>query len=262
MARWASLLGRVVNGSLQPLRIRIVRQQGSSEDTTLTSLSNVEPEFAEVLARVAPFTMTSAERIYSMWQATRYVARQPIEGAIVECGVWRGGSMMTAALALMGEGSRRQLFLFDTFAGMVPPTEMDLRFDGERATDCLAKANPRDPSSEWCIASLEEVRGNIESTGYPLEQVQFVEGPVEETIPVAAPDQIALLRLDTDWYQSTLHELECLFDRISPGGVLIIDDYGWWRGARNAVQEFLNSRGLCLLLHRIDETGRVAVLPR
>jgi hypothetical protein len=115
------------------------------------------------------------------------------------------------------------------------------------------------PSFTAC--ALEEVVGNLASTGYPVERSYFIKGLVEETVPDQAPARIALLRLDTDWYRSTLHELDHLFHRISPGGVLIVDDYGHWRGAKEAVDEFFSGSGVHLLLNRIDYTGRIAVVP-
>ena len=111
----------------------------------------------------------------------------------------------------------------------------------------------------WHYVRAADVREALRSTGYPTERVHLVEGRVEETLPAAAPDPIALLRLDTDWYRSTKHELEHLYPRISPGGVVIIDDYGHYEGVRRAVDEYLESSGEALLLNRIDYTARVGV---
>jgi O-methyltransferase len=97
--------------------------------------------------------------------------------------------------------------------------------------------------------------------GYPEEQIHFVEGPVEETVPGSAPAELALLRLDTDWYESTKHELEHLYPRLARGGVLILDDYGYWQGARRAVDEYLAGLDSPLLLNRIDHTARIALKP-
>ena len=97
------------------------------------------------------------------------------------------------------------------------------------------------------------------STGYPANQISYVRGPVEQTIPITVPESIALLRLDTDWHASTRHELDYLFPRLVKGGVLIIDDYGHWQGARKAVDDYIAANKLNLLLSRIDYTGRLAV---
>lgn len=211
------------------------------------------------LRTVAPYTMTSRARVLSLIDATRYVARHRVPGAVVECGVWRGGSTMASALTLLAEGDAgRDLHLFDTFEGMPPPTDADVDHAGETADAQLRAAAPG--TGVWCHAGLDDVRANLATTGYPAARVHFVKGRVEDTIPAAAPAAIALLRLDTDWYESTRHELEHLFPRLSPGGVLIIDDYGYWQGARRATDEYFAAHPeVPLLLHRIDFTGRMAV---
>jgi O-methyltransferase len=214
----------------------------------------------ELCRRVAPYTMTTPPRIFALARAVEYVAMREIPGALVECGVWRGGSMMAAALTLLRLGATdRDLYLFDTFAGMTPPSDEDVRRSGERASDLLAAEGAE--SDIWAIASLEDVRNALLSIAYPDERIHFVKGPVEETLPASAPDEIALLRLDTDWYASTKHELLHLYPRLVRGGVLILDDYGYWQGARRAVDEYLSERGVQLLLNRIDNTGRIALKP-
>jgi O-methyltransferase len=203
--------------------------------------------------------MTSQERISALCHAVRYIERSNIPGDIVECGVWRGGSMMAAALTLLAEGrSSRTLHLFDTFEGMPPPTSVDRSLEsGELASKLLDEA---DRSSDlWAYAAIEDVRDNLASVGYPQANIRFVKGDVQNTIPAEAPSTIALLRLDTDWYESTKHELRQLFPRLSLGGVLIIDDYGYWDGARKAVDEYVSSNNVPILLNRIDGTGRIAV---
>jgi O-methyltransferase len=142
---------------------------------------------------------------------------------------------------------------------MSPPSEHDVDLAGQRAGAMLSTQSKTDAGSYWCYASLEDVQGTLAQVGYPAERVHYVKGKVEDTIPAQAPQQIALLRLDTDWYESTRHELQHLYPRLSPGGVLIIDDYGHWKGARQAVDEYIAQTGAKLLLHRVDYTGRVAV---
>ena len=209
--------------------------------------------------RVAPFTMTSPERMQALVDSVRYLERHQIDGAFVECGVWRGGSMMAAALALSGN-TNRELYLFDTFDGLPPPGDLDVDFNGVSAAELTAN-DPSRVGPITAVAHLDEVRRNMTSTGYPDSQVHYIEGMVEDTIPELAPEQIALLRLDTDWYESTRHELLHLFPRVVSGGVLIVDDYGHWKGARQAVDDYLDATGIRLLLCRIDFTGRIAVVP-
>lgn len=212
-----------------------------------------------VIERVRPRTMTQPEKLFGLILATRYVVANEIPGDIVECGVWRGGSMQAAALALLGCADvTRDLHLYDTFEGMTPPQDVDRRLDGRTAAELL-ETNSRD-SRVWGVATLDDVKAGMAEIGYPSERIHFHPGPVEETIPGAAPDSVAILRLDTDWYASTLHELEHLYHRLSPGGVLIIDDYGWWEGSRKATDEFLDRIGERLLLLPIAD-GRIAVKP-
>jgi O-methyltransferase len=219
---------------------------------------DIDDDTRSVIETVAPFTMTSPERIVALRDAVRHVCRHRIPGDIVECGVWRGGSMMAAALALLELGQRRTLHLFDTFDGMPPPAEIDRDLSGVAAAGLMA-GEDRHTGDTWAWSPLADVRENIASTGYPAELVRFVPGRVEETIPAHAPAEIAILRLDTDWYESTRHELEHLFPRLAVGGVLIIDDYGHWQGARQAVDEYLAATGTRLFLSRIDYTARLAI---
>ncbi|RAJ72511.1 macrocin-O-methyltransferase TylF [Streptomyces sp. PsTaAH-137] len=221
--------------------------------------ADYDDEAKEIIRAVKPWTMTSPERLNAFVLATRHVVQHGIPGDIVECGVWRGGSMQACAKALLGRGvTDRDLYLFDTYDGMTPPTVEDLRRDGTPASDILAR-NDKDKAI-WAYATLDDVKSGFQQVPYPAERVHFVQGKVEETVPGRAPDKIAVLRLDTDWYASTKHELDHLYDRLVPGGVLLIDDYGYWQGSRQAVDEFLEKTGERLLLLRMDE-GRIAVKP-
>ena len=210
---------------------------------------------------VEPYTMTSLDRILAAIRATAYIVQAGIPGDVVECGVWRGGSSMAIAHTLLRLGdSSRTLFLFDTFEGMTEPRAEDVSHAGRTAEELLTAARSkeaREESTVWAYASIEDVTANLTSTGYPQDRIRYVKGPVEQTIPGVLPDSIALLRLDTDWYESTRHELTHLYPRLRSGGVLIIDDYGHWQGARRAVDEHFGGAGP--FLHRIDYTGRLVV---
>jgi O-methyltransferase len=215
----------------------------------------------EIIRAVRPYTMTAPDKLFAMVEAARYVARHGIEGDVVECGVWRGGSMQAAARALAAAGDTgRDLYLLDTYEGMPPPTERDVRRGDRRAAADLLAAQDRERSKVWAVASLEDVRDGFSRVPYPPERVHFVKGRVEDTVPAEAPDRIAILRLDTDWYESTRHELEHLYPRLASGGVLLLDDYGYWEGARQAVDEWLAESGERLLLSRMA-SGRIAVKP-
>lgn len=222
-------------------------------------LSDLTDEEKRIIMAAQPYTMTSPARQAALVNAVNYATANKVPGEIAECGVWRGGSMMIVAQLLLAKGDRtRSLYLYDTFEGMSSPTEDDKSYDGVPAAKQLEQ-NPSRNAGIWCYASLEDVRANILSTGYPEEKVHLIKGKVEDTIPKTLPAQISILRLDTDWYESTKHELIHLFPLLNSNGVLILDDYGHWQGARKAVDEYFTARGGCTYLHRIDNTARAVV---
>jgi O-methyltransferase len=252
---------------LKPFIKSVLRRAGyevSRARPTLT-LREQNPDVTEeesiIYSKVRQLTMLSPERVLANLRAIEHIVQNGIPGDIVECGVWRGGSSMAMALALLRlSDTSRTLWMYDTFQGMTDPTDADKSHAGIGAKELLTTAKERgalEHSEILAYASLEDVRNNMLATGYPVSHVRFVEGPVEQTIPGALPDQIAVLRLDTDWYESTRHELIHLYPRLAPGGILIIDDYGHWEGARRAVDEYLANSGT--FLNRIDYTGRLAV---
>lgn len=222
---------------------------------------DVAPEHRHIAERVRPYTMTSARSIIGLCESVEYVVRNEIQGAFVECGVWRGGSVMAVALTLLELGvTDRELYLFDTFAGMPMPDVEDVSLRDPGQTPIARwQRDLRADHNEWAYASVQAVRENLISTGYPVQHVHLIQGRVEETVPARAPDAIAVLRLDTDWYASTKHELEHLYPRLARRGVLILDDYGSWAGARKAVDEYGPSSEL--FLSRLDRIGRVAIKP-
>ncbi len=221
-----------------------------------------DDDFAATFRRVRRHTLTSPARVASLCDSVDYLVRNEIDGDIAECGVWKGGSMMAAALTLLRLGdTSRHLYLYDTYAGMTEPTEEDAPSAYDGFTSPLKRwKRITGKGREWAGVSLPEVQAAIESTGYPKDRIHCIAGKVEDTIPSQSPaGPIALLRLDTDWYESTKHELEHLYPQLVDGGVLIIDDYGHYEGARKAVDEYFAAIGETPLLNRIDYTGRVAV---
>jgi O-methyltransferase len=239
------------------------RRAAAAQPKPAEAPQNLDRGFEELRDRVAEATMTSDERMHALYQAINYVADAGVAGDVVECGVWRGGSSMLGALALLArDESSRTLWLYDTFEGMTPPGELDVKYDGAAASEELARQERRaDVVNDWCVATIEDVRSNMQATGYPMDRVRLVQGKVEDTIPAQTPDAIAVLRLDTDWFESTWHELIHLYPRLVPGGVLIVDDYGWWKGAREAVDRYFTEHGVRMLLSRIDGTGRMGTKP-
>ncbi len=249
-------LSQLLNRIVRPFGLKIARLNSDEP----RNWPDVPPRFVETWRKVRPYTMTSPERIIALCEAVNYIREKRVAGSVVECGVWKGGSMMAVAETLLHAGdTSRDLYLFDTFEGMAPPSESDVDISGQSAENLLRKSDKAQADSVWCRAGLEEVKRAVGNTGYPVDKVHYIKGMVEDTIPGAAPERIALLRLDTDWYESTRHEMEHLFPRLVKGGVLIIDDYGHWQGARKAVDEYLARNDVKILLNRIDYTGRIAV---
>lgn len=223
-------------------------------------LADIGQEERAIYARVQPYTMTSIERIANVVASIDYLCRNSIAGDIVECGVWRGGCMMAAALALMRNGdTSRRIFLCDTFEGMSSPTDRDRSFDGVAAQKMLDDTSKGE--GVWCEASIEDVRANLSGIGYPAERLVFIKGKIEHSIPDARIGSVALLRLDTDWYESTRHEFQHLYPRLVVGGVCIVDDYGHWAGARQATDEYFAAQAFQPMLSRIDYTGRLLIKP-
>ncbi|MGH9247374.1 MAG: TylF/MycF/NovP-related O-methyltransferase [Acidimicrobiales bacterium] len=262
-------VARPVRAGLRRFGYDIVRRAGTSGSGTGTRAA-FPPDFdADTIAlieTVQPYTLTGPERIAALCDATRYVVTGGVPGAIVECGVWRGGSMMAVALTLLECGhTDRELYLFDTFGWVPRPSERDVGIDGRSALeewerydrDGLAAVDPH-----YHYWPLEDVRRILVATGYPEDHLHFVRGDVLDTVPEHAPEEIALLRLDTDYYESTAHELRHLEPRVSDRGVVLIDDYGHFSGARDAVDEHYAARGEPVLLQRIDYTARLVLVRR
>ncbi|WP_299123557.1 TylF/MycF/NovP-related O-methyltransferase [uncultured Winogradskyella sp.] len=210
----------------------------------------------DIIGKVKGFTMTSAERVVSLIRAVNYIELNNIGGSIIECGVWKGGSIMAALLAL--KEKNRDVYLYDTFEGMSEPTDQDKSYKDESAKKAYINKDEYWKRIE-CFSTLDEVKNNIYSIDYPKNKIKFIQGKVEDTIPNIIPEKIAILRLDTDWYESTMHEMIHLFPRLVAGGVIIIDDYGHWKGCRKAIDEYINDNNVKLLLNRIDYTGRIGI---
>jgi len=220
------------------------------------NFSDISDEESAIIKKVEPFTMTNPERIVSLLRAVDYVESNDIKGSFVECGVWKGGSVMASILKLKNlKNLDRDIYLYDTFEGMTEPTEVDKSFKNESANDIFVEKQ----DDLWCYSSLGEVKDNLSTLKYPDNKLHFVEGKVEDTIPGTIPRDIAILRLDTDWYESTIHELNHLYPRLVKGGVIIIDDYGHWQGCRKAVDEYVEQHNIRLLLNRVDYTCRIGV---
>jgi O-methyltransferase len=212
-----------------------------------------------------PDVVASTEAMVALLRAVEHVAQHRIPGAFVECGVYTGGNIELMIRALQHlDMSDRHIYAYDTFAGMPKPAEIDDRGQGttlKTMWESHRSDRDGDAGSNWMRASLDAVRKRISRLGYPADRLHFVQGLVEQTIPAVIPDRIAILRLDTDFYSSTKHELEHLYPRLCDGGVLIIDDYGAMPGCRIATDEYAAEHGTGWFLHRVDAHVRLTIKP-
>jgi hypothetical protein len=217
--------------------------------------------------------MLSDERLVTLYQQVVFCELHNIAGSFVECGVWKGGAVALMARANLIHGSnRRHIHLFDSFQEICEP---DRAVDGEKAVQEVGIW-----SGGGCSGKLEPVRGFYDSLGGPgtlkgnkdlLEQIigydpaflHYHEGWFQETLPRDHENigDIAILRLDGDWYASTKICLEYLYDKVVPGGFVIIDDYGAYEGCKKAVDEFTRKRNIAAYLNHIDEVGRYWIKP-
>lgn len=228
-------------------------------ETLIPEVSNSEKR---IIARSLEISMTSPERIWANLSAVRYLSENGIPGDLVEFGVWRGGGIFSLleGLEIYEPFSTRQVFGFDTFSGMTTPTFRDKEIStGEQASVLLHKdRNSKGSSSVWAIGTLQDVNDNLRDSKN-RNHLRLVEGDVADTLQTSGITQIAFARLDTDWYESTKLELAFTWPLLSIGGVLIIDDYGHWAGAKKAFDEFIADLPIRPLVHRIDYTARMVI---
>jgi len=223
-----------------------------------------DPFFIQNFPMLKKFSITAmegAEPTWSLFKSVEYIVKNKIPGDIAECGVWAGGSMLLAAMALIHFGdTSRKIYLYDTFAGMPQPDEVDQRWDGVPILPTWQ--NHIAAGSTWGYGGTQDmVRTVMKIANYPEDKLIFVEGMVEDTIPGTVPEKISILRLDTDYYKSTLHELTHLYPLLSKNGILIIDDYGMYQGSRKATDEYIAQKKLKLFLNRVNDAVRLAVKP-
>lgn len=216
----------------------------------------LDREKIKLFWKVRPHTMVGFKRINNVYELCRLIERNRLNGAFVECGVWRGGCAAVMAYVANKSGSNRKIWLFDSFEGLPEPSEMDgiqaKRFASNRSSGKLESINK-------CVASLQDVERLLFSElSLRSENVIIQKGWFQDVLPQIRNKigPIALLRLDGDWYESTKCCLENLYENVVPGGFLIIDDYGHWQGCKTAVDEFLYEKKIAVRIEEIDYTGR------
>jgi hypothetical protein len=196
--------------------------------------------------------MTSPARCKALWDSVEGLCVKGIDGSLVECGVWKGGSTALMALAAKSSGSRREIHLFDSFEGLPEPQPVDGK---DAISYSSGKSSGKMIPIGKCDASLEEVRRFLKRRSIDEDILHFHIGWFKDTVPEAAAgiDKIALLRLDGDWFESTKICLEHLYPKLVLGGVIILDDYFFWKGCRLATDEYRSQFGITEDIVRIDE---------
>lgn len=191
------------------------------------------------------FTMIGVQRLENVQHCVESIIQENIPGDFLEAGVWKGGAAMLMKGMLMEAGDQnRNVWLADSFRGLPPPK-----------ADYPADAGDTHYKHKALAVSLATVQENFRRLGLLDENVHFIEGWFDETLPNCPVQRLALLRLDGDMYESTIVTLQSLYDRISPGGYIIVDDYGYLESCRKAVHDFLDSRHLAPDIKQIDWTG-------
>lgn len=237
------------------------RVQRVRETTALRGLDN---QSLSAMKLAGSRTMLDPIQQYTTYCAARYVGQNNLGGEIVEFGVWRGGSSILILRGLVASGAtQKKVFLFDTFQGMSEPSEKDRWIaSGRLATSLLEESASGSvgpgKTDMRCIADITDVKESVRLSEYPTSNVHLIQGDVSDTIGSHIPSTICLARLDTDWYESTRIELETVWPRLVAGGVLIIDDYDEWSGAREATDEFLATQNFKPFLIR-SGLGRVII---
>lgn len=228
-----------------------------------SKFQSMEKHFIETYALCRKYSMVHLHRMYATFSATRYIVNNGIEGDFVECGVWKGGSSMMMAMTLKQcKDTKRKIYLYDTYEGMTQPTKFDVQTSNNINAKRQWQRLQRKKENEWCYAPIDEVKNNMRMTRYPYNKFKFIKGNVLDTLDKEFPERIALLRLDTDFYESTKKEMEVLYPRLVENGVLLIDDYDSWRGSRKAIDEYFEKNKIKPLLHLTGNSGRMMIKTR
>ena len=246
---------KLINRPLNRVGFQLDRFSPKGEIFTAIEAFGIDHEIYKLISHN---TMVAPDPIYSLMTSVRYIVENEIEGDFVECGTWRGGCSMAIALTLIDLGATdRIIWVYDTFAGMTKPSFMDVTNDKQRTSaEALMRNNAADALLSAPKDSLEAVKANLYSTGYPPQNLRFIEGDVLDTLQSKTPKLACLLRLDTDWYESTCKELEVLYPILTEGGVCIVDDYGAWAGSKQAVDEYFIKYSPRPLMHATNWTVR------
>ncbi len=223
-------------------------------------IAEISNDELKILKEITNLSMSTPANHWAIIQSLKHIKKNDIKGDIVECGVWRGGNLILFKKIIDALNLEKKIFAFDTFQGMPEPSKEDLDLKDIDAEKIYQ--NYKNKDLKWCFSDIDEVKNNISKFFKDYNKsFNFIRGKVEDTLMQEdnLPQTISLLRLDTDFYESTKKELEILYPRLNKGGVLIIDDYGHWKGSKKAVDEYFKSERDFLWFHRIDYASRLLI---
>ena len=250
---------RLLKSLLKKIDYNLIKNEPFQLNKEFPELNKFEEELFKISSK---FTMTSNERLFALMKSIEFIIKNNVRGDFVECGVWRGGNLIIFQKFIENYNLQKKIFAYDTFEGMSEPEELDKTFDGQSSIELLKKLNKKKVNRKDNIliaeCSEEQVIHNFKQNVNKYD-LKCIKGKVEETLLNAnnLPSKISLLRLDTDWHASTKIELEILYPLLEKNGILIIDDYGYWQGARKAVDEYFIDKNVTMF--KIDFTGRMII---
>ena len=255
MDRFINLLKKILN--IFNYRIEHVKSWYKRQENYLAEIKDDDLDF---LKKINSYTMCAPANHWAIIQSINFIKENNIEGDLVECGVYKGGNIILFDYMSKKYKLNKKIYAYDTFEGMSEPSDIDVDLKNKPAQE--TKTNYAKNKIIWCYASLDEVKNNVRKFNPDYENnFQFIKGDVLKTLKDEKnlPEKISLLRLDTDFYDSTMEELKTLYPRLVKNGVLIIDDYGHWKGAKKAVDEYFNLNKEFKWFHRIDYASRLFI---
>lgn len=253
-------LYKSIKSILKKFNYNLVKKKNEKLDFLYPEYTNEE---LEIIETAKLFSMTSYQKLNFLLRSIEYVNNKKLEGDFVECGVWKGGNLILFKKMMTRLNiTDKLIYAFDTFEGMTKPTDIDvdIRFDNEKAEDVM-KRNIKDYNNHsiHCYYPIDKVKENLTNNCKDIENIKLIKGDVLKTLLISRniPDKISILRLDTDWYESTKIELEILFPKLFKDGILIIDDYGDYFGCKKAVDEYFKDKKISMF--KVDSGGRMLI---
>ena len=253
-------IAKTVNSISKKFGYRLIKIEKNDWSEEFVGITKSEKSILDVCSK---YSMTGYERMYFLIKAIEHIKYDKIDGDFVECGVWKGGNLILFEKMMEKLKIKRKIYAYDTFEGMPEPGKFDYTYKKESAKKIINSLRQKkaDPKKNIVLAecSLEKVKQNYNKNTKLNKNLTCVKGQVEKTLKIKKnlPKKISILRIDTDWYESTKVELEILFPLLSKNGFLIIDDYGYWSGAKKAVDNYFQKKSVSLF--KIDFTSRFVI---